>query len=118
MGKLVSTHAVQRYMWTYRVLFLLDLDNGAVLEGPLDHVGLLRGAFDELALVERRPELAEVLELDQVPDIAEWRLNDGRLAHGGGSGDASRHCGLCSAIDFVWYYAVLLKAERRLVMMV
>jgi hypothetical protein len=73
------------------VLLLLDLDDGAVLEGPLDHVGLVGGALDPVALLEGGPELAEVLELDQVPDVAEGRLDDGRLADRGGGGDATRH---------------------------
>ena len=54
-----------------RVLLLLDLDDGAVLEVPLDNVGLLRGALGVLGLVESRPELVEVLELDEVPDVRE-----------------------------------------------
>lgn len=84
---------------TDRVLLLLDLDNSAVLEGPLDNVGLVGGALDPVALVKSGPELAEVLELDQVPDIAEWRLDDGRLADGGGSGDTGRHCDSCEVIE-------------------
>jgi hypothetical protein len=83
------------------VLFLLDLNDGSVLEGPFDHIGLIRGSLDELALVECRPELAEVLELDQVPDIAEGRLDDSGLANGGRGGDASRHGGLYCAIGVV-----------------
>lgn len=62
---------------THGVLLLLDLDRSAVLEGPFDHVGLVGRALDPVALFERRPELAEVLELDQVPDIAERRVDDG-----------------------------------------
>jgi hypothetical protein len=73
------------------VLLLLDLEGLAVLECPLNDVGLGRGALDKLTLLELRPELAEVLELDQVPDIAEGCVDDGRLADGGGSGDG-RHC--------------------------
>ena len=74
------------------MLLLLDLEGLAVLECPLNDVGLGRGALDEFALLELRPELAEVLELDQVPDIAEGCVDDGRLANGGGSGDG-RHVG-------------------------
>lgn len=73
------------------MLLLLDLESLAVLEGPLDNVGLGRCALDELALLELRPELAEVLELDQVPDGAEGRVDDGRLVDGGG-GRNGRHC--------------------------
>lgn len=75
------------------MLLLLDLEGLAILECPLDNVGLGRGALDELALLELRPELAEVLELDQVPDIAEGCVDDGGLADRGGSGDG-RHCEL------------------------
>lgn len=50
-----------------RVLLLLDLIDGTVLEGPLEHIGLVVGALDDLRLGEGRPELGEVLELDQVP---------------------------------------------------
>ena len=71
------------------MLLLLNLEGLAVLEGPLDDVGLGRCALDELALLELRPELAEVLELDQVPDGAERRVDDGRLADGGGGGNGS-----------------------------
>lgn len=91
---------------TYRVLLLLDLEGLAVLECPLDDVGLRRGALDEFALLKLRPELAEVLELDQVPDIAEGCVDDGRLADRGGGGD-SRHCEgfnwVCSVV-VVWVY--------------
>jgi hypothetical protein len=75
---------------TYGVLLLLDLDDGAVLESPLDNVGLLGGALDVLGAGEGRPELGEVLDLDQVPDVGERGLDDGRLADGGGGGDG-RH---------------------------
>lgn len=72
------------------MLLLLDLEGLAVLECPLDNVGLWGSALDELALLKLRPELAEVLELDQVPDIAERCVDDGRLADGSGGGN-SRH---------------------------
>jgi hypothetical protein len=73
------------------VLLLLDLKNLTILEGPLDDVGLGGGVLDPIALLELGPELAEVLELDQVPDGAERRVDDGRLANGGGGGDRARH---------------------------
>lgn len=81
------------------MLLLLDLNGRAVLEGPFDDISLVGGALDELALLESRPELAEVLELDQVPNIAERRLNYGRLADRGGGGNASRHYDLSCSID-------------------
>lgn len=75
---------------TDRVLFLLNFEDGAILEGPLDNVGVGRGALDELALVELGPELGEVLELDEVPDMGEGRLDDDGLDDRGGGGDTSR----------------------------
>jgi hypothetical protein len=84
---------------TYRVLLLLDLNDGAVLESPLDNVGLLRGALDVLGAAEGRPELGEVLDLDQVPDVGQRGADDGRLADGGGGGDG-RHFGVC--VGGVW----------------
>lgn len=74
------------------MLLLLDLNDGAVLESPLDNVGLLAGALDVLAGAEGRPELAEVLDLDEVPDVGERGADDGRLADRGGGGDGGRHC--------------------------
>lgn len=71
-----------------RVLLLLDLEDGAVLEGPLDDVGVGRGALDELALVEFGPEFGEILELDEVPDVGEGRLDDDGLDDRGGGRDA------------------------------
>lgn len=53
------------------VLLLLDLNNGAVVEGPLDNVGLGRGTLDVVGGLEGSPELGEVLELDEVPDVRE-----------------------------------------------
>lgn len=76
---------------TYGVLLLLDVQNGAILEGPLDDVGLGAGALDHLALLELAPEGGELLQLDEVPDGAEGGLDDGRLADGGGGGNG-RHC--------------------------
>lgn len=53
------------------VLLLLDLNDGAILEGPSDNVRLVAGALDVLAALEGGPELAEFLELDKVPDVGE-----------------------------------------------
>jgi len=75
------------------VLLLLDLVDAAVLEGPLDQVGLLVGALDELGLGQGGPELGEILQLDEVPDVGEGRLDDDALEHRGGGGDGGRHFG-------------------------
>lgn len=74
------------------MLLLLDLEDLAVLESPLDDISLGRGTLDEVTLLKLRPELAEVLELDQVPNIAERCVDDGRLADGSGGRDG-RHDG-------------------------
>ena len=51
------------------MLLLLDLENVAILECPLDNVGLRAGSLDVFGLVQRRPELGKVLQLDVVPDV-------------------------------------------------
>ena len=58
------------------MLLLLNLNDGAVLESPLDNIGLLAGALDVLRGAEGRPELGEVLDLDEVPDVGErgWSI--------------------------------------------
>lgn len=78
-----------------RVLLLLDLEDGAVLEGPLDDVGVGGRALHPLAGGEGRVELGEVLELDQVPDVAEGGFDDGGLEDRGGGWDAGHDCGEC-----------------------
>jgi hypothetical protein len=74
------------------VLLLLNLEDGTVLEGPLDDVGVGRRALDPFGGFEGRVELREVLELDEVPDVAEGGLNDGGLDDRGGGRDG-RHFG-------------------------
>lgn len=46
---------------THAVLLLLDLNDGTVLEGPLDDVGLLL-RLDCLAALQGGPEVLEVLD--------------------------------------------------------
>jgi hypothetical protein len=74
------------------VLLLLNLEDGTVLEGPLDDVGVGRRTLDPFRGLEGRVELGEVLELDEVPDVAEGGLNDGGLDDRGGGRDG-RHFG-------------------------
>lgn len=52
------------------MLLLLDLDLGAVLEGPLDNVRLFVCTLHELALANGGPEFGEVLEFDEVPVVS------------------------------------------------
>lgn len=59
------------------MLLLLDLQDSSILESPLDDIGIWRGTLDELATLQGRPEVGEVLELDQVPDGAELGFDDG-----------------------------------------
>lgn len=76
---------------SYAVLLLLHLQNSAILEGPLDNVGLLVRSLDILALRDGGPELGEVLKLDVVPDVGEGSLDDGGLNDGGAGWN--RHVG-------------------------
>ena len=69
------------------MLLLLDLELGAVLEGPLDDVGVVGGALDKLGLGQGGPEVGEVLQPDVVPDVGERRLDDGALHHRSGGWD-------------------------------
>lgn len=73
---------------TYAVLLLLHFVDSAILEGPLENIGLVAGAGrDRLGLVEGGPELAKILQLDEMPDFGEGRLDDDALENGGGSWD-------------------------------
>ena len=47
---------------TYTVLLLLHVQLGAILKGPVDDVGIVAGALDELTRLEGRPEVAKVLD--------------------------------------------------------
>lgn len=62
-----------------RVLFLLHFLLSAILKGPLDNVGLMRGTLDMMALFKLCPEVVKVLKLDQVPNLGERGSNDGGL---------------------------------------
>lgn len=78
-------------MGTYGMLLLLHLENSAILEGPLDDVRVGRRSLDPFTVIQSGVKLVKVLQLNQVPDIAERRLNDSRLANKGRSGDSGRH---------------------------
>lgn len=64
---------------TNRMLLLLDLQYRAILESPLDDIGISAGALDSLAFSQSGPEVSEVLELDHVPDIAEGGFDYSRF---------------------------------------
>jgi len=74
-----------------RVLLLLDVQHGAVLEGPLHDVSLVRRALGVVALGQLAPEVREVRQLDQVPDGGERGVDDGGFGHGRGGRDAGGH---------------------------
>ena len=61
------------------MLFLLDLLLSAILKGPLDDVCLVGDTLDVMAFSELCPEMVEVLELDQMPDLGKRGGNDGGL---------------------------------------
>lgn len=56
---------------TYRVLILLDLLDGTVVELESDDIGVVRDILDDGGRLEGRPPLREGLELDEVPDVTE-----------------------------------------------
>lgn len=83
------------------MLLLLHLVNSAILEGPLEDIGLVAGAgSDRLGLVESGPELAKVLQLDEVPNFGERRLDDDALENGGGSWDRRHVCDVPACLCF------------------
>ena len=61
------------------MLLLLNLQHGSIRKVPPHDIGLRTGAFDVICGFDRRPELVEFLELDEVPDLTQWGLNDGGL---------------------------------------
>lgn len=75
----------------YRVLFLLHLLLGAILEDPFDNVGFGRGTLNMMALIELGPESVKVLKLNQMPDLGERGVNYRRFGNGGGGGDTACH---------------------------
>lgn len=95
------------------MLLLLDLNDGTVLESPLDNVGLLGGVLDVLRGAEGRPELGEVLDLDEVPDVGQRGADDGRLADGGGGGDGRHGGSVCGFVVVCLREGVLLVYEER-----
>ncbi len=56
--------------------FQLNLQLGSVLECPFHDVRVRGSVLHRLALAQGSPEGAEALELDQVPDGAEWSFDD------------------------------------------
>ena len=95
----------------YGMLFLLHLLLGAILKGPLDDVGLMRGTLDMMALLKLCPEVMKVLELDQMPDLGERGSNDGGFCDRGRSGDAARH--VCCLLFVVLRHLLNVKSFSR-----
>ena len=77
----------------HRVFLLLDLQHRPILERPLDDIRLGGYALHMLALLQLAPEFVEVLELYEMPDLAERGGNDCGLADGGGGWDCGGHLG-------------------------
>ena len=75
----------------YRMLLLLNVLHSAVLESPFHDIRLMRSPFNMVTLVKLGPEMVEVLELDQMPDIGEGSVDDGGFSDGSGSRDTGRH---------------------------
>ena len=114
------TYATQ-WEQTYRMLLLLDLLLSPILESPLYDIRLLRSSLDVLAFGQLGPEVVEVLELDQMPDIGEGGTDDGGFGDGGGRWDTGRHGGLLIVgqvnnvrvlIRYIWRAKVKCLAEQ------
>ena len=85
------------------MLVLLDLNLGAVLEGPPHHVRFVADALDVLGALNGAPELGKVGQLDKVPDVREWGANHGALDHLVGGGDGfSCHFRVDGVSQTVW----------------
>lgn len=76
------------------MLFLLDLQHGAILEGPTGDVGLAADALDKIRRLEGRPEVGELVELDVMPDVGQWGADDAALENRGRGGNCGvrGHC--------------------------
>lgn len=75
------------------MLLLLDGLLSAVLEDPLDYLGLRTGTLDFLSKLECSPEVVEGRKLDQVPDLREVGWDERALDNVGGCGDHGGHLG-------------------------
>ena len=77
----------------HRVFLLFDLQHRPILKCPFHYICLGRYTLHMLALLQLTPEFVEVLELDEMPDLAERGGNDCGLADGGGGWDCGGHLG-------------------------
>ena len=59
------------------MLLLLNLQNSPILESPLHNIRVGGRILHRLTLGQGAPEIAEVFELDHVPDVAEFGFDDG-----------------------------------------
>lgn len=84
---------------SYRMLLLLDLLLSPILESPLHNISLWRSALDVITLVELAPELVEVLQLDQVPDLRERSGDDCAFGDGRGGWDTCSHGRLLVSVE-------------------
>ncbi len=90
------------------MLLLLDLLLSPILESPLHDISLRGGALDVITLVELAPELMEVLQLDQVPDLRERSCDDCAFGDGRGGWDAGSHGELLVSVEeMVFKYLIL-----------
>lgn len=79
-------------MQTYRMLFLFDCLLSAILEIPFDRLRLVACSLDFFAVLESAPEVVELRELDQVPDLGDVSWDEGALVDGRACGDdGGRH---------------------------
>jgi hypothetical protein len=96
------------------VLLLFDFKHRSILKAPFHNVRFFIGILHELALGDGRPaeislvkfkdkearfavQFGEVLKLDVMPHVREWRTNNGALDDAGGGWDGSG-----SHVSFCW----------------
>ena len=78
---------------THRMFLLLHIQDGPIFERPLHNVRLWGCTLYMLTLLELAPKFVDVLELDEVPDLAKGGGDDGGFGDGGRSWDGGRHLG-------------------------
>lgn len=85
------------------MLLLLDCLLSAIFKLPLDCLRLIACSLDFLAVLEGGPEVVELWELDQMPDLGDVSWDEGAFVDGRrGGDDGGRHaCEWVFACGFV-----------------
>ena len=73
------------------MLLLLHIQHRSILKRPLHHIRLRARPLHMLGCGKLGPEIVEVLQFDQVPDVGERGGDDGGFGDGGRGGDTRGH---------------------------